>query len=39
VGGEGGVLSLLSTIEKPLGRKSSGCGLEGQEYGCGDPLL
>jgi hypothetical protein len=31
-------LSLLNTIEKLLGRKSSGSGLENRVYGHGDPL-
>jgi hypothetical protein len=31
-------LILVSTIEKLLGRKSSGSGLEGREYGRKDPL-
>jgi hypothetical protein len=30
-------LSLVSTIEKPLGTKSSGSGLENREYGHRDP--
>jgi hypothetical protein len=30
--------SLSSTIEEQLGRKSSGSGLENQEYGRRDPL-
>jgi hypothetical protein len=33
-----GPLSLVSTIEEPLERKSSGSGLESLEYGRGDPL-
>jgi hypothetical protein len=37
VGLERGPLSLVSTIEELLGRKSSGSGLEIREYGCGDP--
>jgi hypothetical protein len=35
VGLERGPLSLVSTIEGLLGRKSSGSGLENREYGCG----
>jgi hypothetical protein len=35
---EGGPLSLLSTIEKLLGRLSSGSGLENREYVRGNPL-
>jgi hypothetical protein len=38
VGLERGPLSLVSTIEKLLGRNSSGSGLENREYGCGDTL-
>jgi hypothetical protein len=38
MGLEQGPLSLVTTIEELLGRKSSGCSLENQEYGCGDPL-
>jgi hypothetical protein len=34
---EWGPLSLVSTIEEPLGRKSSGSSLEIGEYGRGDP--
>jgi hypothetical protein len=34
---ERGPLSLLSTIEELLERKSSSCGLENREYGCRDP--
>jgi hypothetical protein len=30
-------LSLVSTIEELLGRKSSGSGLESREFGCGNP--
>jgi hypothetical protein len=37
VGLEQGPLSLMSTIEEQLGRKSSGCGLESREYGRRDP--
>jgi hypothetical protein len=37
VGLERGPLSLVSTIEELLGRKSSGCGLEIREYGRRDP--
>jgi hypothetical protein len=37
VGLERGPLSLLSTIEELLGRKSSGSGLQIREYGRGDP--
>jgi hypothetical protein len=33
-----GPLSLVSTIEELLGRKSSSSGLESREYGRGDPL-
>jgi hypothetical protein len=33
-----GPLSLVSTIEELLGRKSSGSGLEIREYGRRDPL-
>jgi hypothetical protein len=32
-----GPLSLVSTIEELLERKSSGFGLESREYGCRDP--
>jgi hypothetical protein len=35
---ERGSLNLVSTREELLGRKSSGSGLETQEYGHGDPL-
>jgi hypothetical protein len=38
VGLEWGLLSLVSTIEELLERKSSSSGLENREYGCGDPL-
>jgi hypothetical protein len=38
VGMERGPLSLVSTIEEPHGRKSSGSGLEIREYGRSDPL-
>jgi hypothetical protein len=38
VGLERGLLSLVSTIEELLGRKSSGYGLESREYGHGDSL-
>jgi hypothetical protein len=38
VGLERGPLSLVSTIEELLGRKSSGSGLENRENGRGDPL-
>jgi hypothetical protein len=38
MGLERGPLSLVSTIEKLLGRNSSGSGLENREYGRGDPL-
>jgi hypothetical protein len=38
VGLERGPLSLVSTIEKLLGRNSSGSGLENRQYGRGDPL-
>jgi hypothetical protein len=34
VGLERGPLSLVSTIEEPLKRKSNGSGLENREYGC-----
>jgi hypothetical protein len=34
---ERGPLSLVSTIEELLERKSSGCGLENREYGRRDP--
>jgi hypothetical protein len=34
---ERGPHSLVSTIEEPLGRKSSGFGLESQEYGRKNP--
>jgi hypothetical protein len=37
VGLERGPLSLVSTIEGLLGRKSSGSGLENREYGRRDP--
>jgi hypothetical protein len=37
VGLERGPLSLVSTIEELLGRKSSGSGLEDREYGRRDP--
>jgi hypothetical protein len=37
VGLERGPLSLMSTVEELLGRKSSGSGLESQEYGRKDP--
>jgi hypothetical protein len=37
VGLEQGKLSLVSTIEELLGRKSSGSGLESREYGLRDP--
>jgi hypothetical protein len=37
VGLQRGPLSLVSTIEDLLGRKSSGSGLEIREYGCRDP--
>jgi hypothetical protein len=37
MGLERGPLSLLSTIEELLGRKSSGFGLEIREYGRRDP--
>jgi hypothetical protein len=37
VGLERGPLSLVSTIEDLLRRKSSGSGLESQEYGRRDP--
>jgi hypothetical protein len=33
VGVERGPLSLVSTTEEPLGRKSSGSGLENRDYG------
>jgi hypothetical protein len=38
IGLKRGPLSLVSTIEELLGRKSSGSGLESQEYGGRDPL-
>jgi hypothetical protein len=38
VGLERGPLSLVSTTEELLGRKSSGTGLDNREYGHGDPL-
>jgi hypothetical protein len=38
VGLERDPLSLVSTIEELLGRKSSGYGLETREYGRRDPL-
>jgi hypothetical protein len=37
VGLERGPLSLVSTVEELLGRKSSGSGLENQEYSHRDP--
>jgi hypothetical protein len=37
VGLERGPLSLVSTIEEVLERKSSGSGLENREYGLRDP--
>jgi hypothetical protein len=37
VGLEQGPLSLVSTTEELLGRKSSGSGLESREYGRRDP--
>jgi hypothetical protein len=37
VGLERGRLSLVSTIEELLGRKSSGFGLKNRDYGCRDP--
>jgi hypothetical protein len=37
VGLERGPLSVVSTIEELLGRKSSGCSLENREYGGRDP--
>jgi hypothetical protein len=39
VGLERGPLSLVSTTEELLGRKSSGSGLESSEYGTRDPSL
>jgi hypothetical protein len=39
VGLERGLLSLVSTTEELLGRKSSGSGLENREYGRRDPSL
>jgi hypothetical protein len=39
VGLKQGPLSLVSTTEGLLGRKSSGCGLEIREYGRRDPSL
>jgi hypothetical protein len=38
VGLELGQLSLVSTTEELLERKSSGSGLENREYGVGDPM-
>jgi hypothetical protein len=38
VGLERGPLSLMSTIDELLGRKSSGSGLESREYGLRDRL-
>jgi hypothetical protein len=38
VGVERGPLSLVSTTEELLERKSGGSGLESREYGRGDPL-
>jgi hypothetical protein len=38
VGLERGSLNLVSTIEELLGRKSSGSGLENQDYGRSDSL-
>jgi hypothetical protein len=38
VGLERDALSLASTIEELLGRKSCGSGLESRDYGRGDPL-
>jgi hypothetical protein len=38
VGLEQDPLSLMSTIEDLLGRKSSGSGLENRDYGLGDLL-
>jgi hypothetical protein len=38
VGLERGPLSLVSTIEELLERKSCGSGLENRNYGRGDPL-
>jgi hypothetical protein len=38
VGLELGSLSLVSTIEELLGRRSSGSGLGNRDYGLGDPL-
>jgi hypothetical protein len=35
---ERGPLSLVSTTEEMLGRKSSGSGLENREYGSGNSL-
>jgi hypothetical protein len=35
---ERGPLSLVSTPEELLERKSSGSGLESRQYGCGDSL-
>jgi hypothetical protein len=35
---ERGPLSLVSTIEEVLGRKSSDSGPENQAYDCGNPL-
>jgi hypothetical protein len=36
---ERGPISIVNTIEKVLGRKSRGSGLESREYGRGDPSL
>jgi hypothetical protein len=38
VGRDRGPISLVSTSEELLGRKSSGSGLENRDYGRGDPL-
>jgi hypothetical protein len=38
VGLERGPISLLSTIEEPLRRNSSGFDIENREYGLGNPL-
>jgi hypothetical protein len=39
VGPERGPLSLVSTLEELLERKSNGSGLENREYGSRDPSL
>jgi hypothetical protein len=37
MGLERGPISLVSTVDEPLGRKNSGFGLENREYGRKDP--